>query len=140
MLEGKFILQLLASLSNQLIFQPHSLHQGLPTRTQEASEQCSQKYDLNFGQSCVEPGIGLKDLEGLFQLGIFMILPISLLCQSQTLSAHNLLLDQVKKKKLNRLVLLSYSCGSSLLRPKGSHSHVSMSHQLRSMVETPITL
>lgn len=51
----------------------------------------------------MEPGIGLKDLEGLFQLGIFMILPISLLCQSQTLSAHNLMLDQVKKKKIKQV-------------------------------------
>lgn len=140
MLEGRFILQPMACLSNQLIFQPHSLRQRRPTRIQEAFKQCSQKYDLNFGQSCVKPEIGLKVLVSLFQLGIFMILPISLLCRSQTLPAHNFMLDQVKKKTKNRLLLLSYSCNSSLLRLKGSHSQVRMSYQLRSMVETLITL
>lgn len=70
----------------------------------------------------------------IYDFTYFFALPISDIICTQ-LNARS-----GEKKKLNRLVLLSYSCGSSLLRPKGSHSHVSMSHQLRSMVETPITL
>lgn len=54
------------------------------TRVQESFGWCSQKYGLNYGWSCLEPGVGVYDLCGplptqdtlqFYDLLVFYVVP-----------------------------------------------------------------